>query len=146
MLLSKASTKRSNKVKQKQLGMDYGTATNRLKKRLLFDFAIKLNMQWCFRCGAEIKNLRDFSLDHKIPWLHNKEPKKLFWDLDNIAFSHLSCNSRDSRGGPMQKRKPCPTLAAYDRGCRCGPCRKLKSDKDKEYYIKRKLKNTNNNI
>ena len=43
---------------------------------LHIDFAIKLDMQWCFRCGAEIETLRDFSLDHKIPWLHNKEPKK----------------------------------------------------------------------
>lgn len=32
----------------------------------------------------------DLSIEHKAPWLHRDSA--LFWDLDNIAFSHLACN------------------------------------------------------
>ncbi|KKL25623.1 hypothetical protein LCGC14_2403400, partial [marine sediment metagenome] len=37
-----------------------------------------------------IDNIDDFTIEHKIPWLDNDSD--LFWDLDNIAFSHNRCN------------------------------------------------------
>lgn len=79
--------------KQKQLGMPYGTATNRLRKIILFDFIKRCNEDWCFKCGVRILNLEDLSIEHKIPWLHNSS--ELFWDLSNIAFSHIWCNVPD---------------------------------------------------
>jgi hypothetical protein len=41
--------------KTKQLGMNPSTASNRLKKLLLFDLAKRLKINWCYQCGAEIK-------------------------------------------------------------------------------------------
>ena len=60
--------------------------------------------------------------------------KKLFYDLENIAFSHASCNYKASRG---RIGKPCPSLTAYRNGCRCDECKKVKSKYSKE---KRKFK------
>ncbi|NHZ94571.1 HNH endonuclease [Massilia sp. CCM 8734] len=78
-----------------QLGMNPSTAANRLKVDLLFSFAIKLGHK-CHRCNAEL--VRDnFSVEHMTPWLDSADPKGAFFDLENIAFSHLSCNSRVKR-------------------------------------------------
>jgi len=38
-----------------------------------------------------------FSIEHVIPWLDSEDPVKLFFDLDNISFSHLKCNVEDAR-------------------------------------------------
>lgn len=50
----------------------------------------------CFKCGKKITDIAEFSIEHKIPWLGNNS--SLFWDLNNIAFSHLSCNKTDRPG------------------------------------------------
>ena len=110
--------------KTKQLGMDPGTASNRLKKTLLFEFAKRLDMHWCFQCGAEIEDCDKFTVEHKTPWLHSEDPKGLFFDIDNIAFSHKSCNYRAARIG---KAKPCPSTTAYRYGCRCEGCKEAQS-------------------
>lgn len=34
-----------------------------------------------------------FSIEHKEPWLHNSP--ELFWDLENITYSHKKCNKPD---------------------------------------------------
>ena len=109
--------------KKKQLGMDPGTASNRLVKALLFSFGKKLDMQWCFHCGAQIESYKDMSIEHKVPWLHSENPLKLYFDLDNIAFSHKSCNYKAARPRPG---KPCPSSTAYRNGCRCEGCREIK--------------------
>lgn len=84
-----------NMKKSKQLGMNVSTATGKLLKDLLFDFVVKSGIK-CFRCGGELT--RDsFSIDHKVPWLHTKDPVNSFFDLDNISYSHLSCNCSDAR-------------------------------------------------
>lgn len=86
--------------KQKQLGMNPSTAAHRLRVDLLFSFATKLGYK-CFHCGKEL--VRDgFSIEHKSPWLHATDPKEMFFDLENIGFSHLSCNSSNKRH-PTQK-------------------------------------------
>jgi hypothetical protein len=36
----------------------------------------------------------DFSIDHKTPWLDTDSPVDLFFDLENIAYSHKGCNAR----------------------------------------------------
>lgn len=82
----------SNQKKSEQLGMSYGKANNILKKNLLFSFAQKTNMDKCFQCGEKIESIDNFSIEHKKAWLDSENPKDLFFDLDNIAFSHTKCN------------------------------------------------------
>ena len=83
--------------KVKQLGMNPSTASHRLQRTLMYEFSRKLDMHWCFQCGAEIENVKDMSVEHKVPWLHSEDPISLFFNLDNIAFSHKSCNYRAAR-------------------------------------------------
>lgn len=78
------------------LGISYSTACNQLRKNLLFDLAGRLNLLVCYRCNESILAPRELSIDHKKAWLEF-ESSDLFWDLDNLAFSHLSCNSGASR-------------------------------------------------
>lgn len=91
-----------SKKKSVQLGMDASTAAHKLRKMLLFDFARQLGKDTCFRCSTSIDNIEEFSVEHKLPWLDSDNPIDLFFDLDNIAFSHLNCNVRESRN-PHQK-------------------------------------------
>jgi hypothetical protein len=90
-------TNMSEKKKQ-QLGIPIGTATNRLVKMLLYDFAKKLDRVTCYRCSKHI-TLDDMSIDHKKPWLNSANPVALFFDLENIALSHKNCNSDAGRRG-----------------------------------------------
>jgi len=112
--------------KDKQLGMNPGTASNRLLKQLLFSLGDRLGMQWCFQCASKIESVEDMSIEHKVPWLHSEDPVGLYFDLDNIAFSHKVCNYAASR--PRKAKKFCPSPASYRRGCRCEGCRKSNSE------------------
>lgn len=51
----------------------------------------------CYQCGEEIELIDQLSIEHKIPYLDSDDPKKLFFDLNNIGFSHLNCNIKASR-------------------------------------------------
>ena len=82
----------SNQKKYDKLGIPFGTANGRLKKAIMFDLVCKLRLNLCFHCNMEITNVDQFSVEHKIPWLNSDNPKELFYDLNNIAFSHLFCN------------------------------------------------------
>jgi len=81
-----------NKMIAEKLGMSKGTAANRLRKAILFSLLKDVGKNVCYQCGEEIKNLRDLSIEHKTPWLYSKNPIDTFFDINNIAFSHLSCN------------------------------------------------------
>jgi len=78
-------------VKEKQLGMNPGTASAKLIKDILFDTICKTGVNKCFRCNL-IMTREDFSIDHKVPWLHDKNAKELFFNLSNIGYSHKKCN------------------------------------------------------
>ena len=78
--------------KSEQLGMNPGTASNRLKKMLLWKYIIEVAANYCFQCGDTIENIDELSIEHKQPWLDSDDSIGLFFNLDNIAFSHLSCN------------------------------------------------------
>lgn len=82
----------NNKKKSEQLGMPHGTASGRLRKMILFHLLKKLGDNVCFQCKGSIESIEDLSIEHKIPWLDSSDPPALFFDLENIAFSHLSCN------------------------------------------------------
>ena len=84
-----------NAKKQDQLGMHHGTAASRLRKLVLFRVLQKYNENVCYRCEKTIDTPEELSIEHKEPWL-DSDPA-LFWDLENIAFSHLKCNIRAAR-------------------------------------------------
>ena len=93
--------KNTVKTKTAFLGMNYGTACSKLRKEILFDYVKKAGNDICFRCGKRIESVREFSIEHKKAWLH--EDAGLFWALENIAFSHLRCNSKVRRANYTQK-------------------------------------------
>ena len=81
--------------RKEQLGMHPGTAQNKLKKTIIFNLVKRLGENICYRCNKEILSERELSIEHKIAWLDNSPD--LFWDLENVAWSHLSCNVRAAR-------------------------------------------------
>lgn len=102
-------------MKNQQLGIDYGTASSRLKKMILWSFIEKLKLTNCYRCNLSM-SLETYSVDHKNPWLH--VDNNLFWDLNNISFSHLSCNTKNRRIPKIQHGR-----TRYKKGCRCAICK-----------------------
>lgn len=100
--------------------MAYGTACNRLRKKLLFALAKELGRLTCLRCGEPIKNVGEFSIDHKQPWL-DVDPD-LFWSLRNVAFSHSSCNSSHGRRPQKTSTKHGTHVMYARKGCRCEAC------------------------
>jgi hypothetical protein len=87
----------SNSEKSKQLGMPHGTAANRLRKKILFALLELAELNECWRCGEKMGDIDEFSIDHIEPWLHSNDPIGLYFDLDNVAFSHIKCNIAASR-------------------------------------------------
>jgi hypothetical protein len=80
----------SNEKKTATLGMPHGTASNRLRKMLLFRQLKKHRENVCVRCNKEIETVEELSVEHIKPW--EGVSSELFWDLNNIAFSHSRCN------------------------------------------------------
>lgn len=114
--------------------MPHGTASNRLRKSIMFKYVVMAGENFCFKCGAEIESVDDLSIEHKEPW-EGVSPE-LFFDLDNIAFSHLRCNGVDRRKFPPKTAKH-GSLRMYQNGCRCDLCRQIKSiDNQKRYTIR----------
>lgn len=128
----------NSKVKDSELlGINVSTASNKLVKDLLFNFIVETNKDECFRCGLVLTR-DNFSIEHKESWRLSTKPKETFFDLNNIAFSHLKCNSAHKD----HERLPCGTVASYVRGCRCLACKKANADRVKNKYSseKRQLK------
>jgi len=98
--------------KKEQLGVSHTTAASKLKKMLLFNMVRRLGEDVCFRCGKRIEGADELSIEHKVPWLHSKDPIELFFDLDNIAFSHRK------RNRPRPRKSPQITLVCNECGMR----------------------------
>ena len=128
-----------NQKKDLQLGMSHGKAQHKLKKSILFGFLVKTNENFCYRCNKKIENIEELSIEHKIAWLDSENPVDLFFDLNNIAFSHLSCNcavnNRDMSYAQTEQFKN--KLSVINRGEK-GPKAKLTWIKVRE--IREKLK------
>lgn len=125
----------NNKEKSKQLGMPFGTANNRLRKKIMFYLAQKCGMDKCHRCGQQIEDVTQFSIEHKVPWLHSDNPGDLFFGMENISFSHLSCNCAcQTNYSPTQ----CPSTRRYQQGCRCEGCTALNTKSQREYRRRRR--------
>lgn len=123
--------------KKKQLGMNPSTASGKLIKDILFDLIVKTDQNYCFHCKEEITR-ETFSVEHKEPWLDSEDPFGLYFDIENIAFSHLSCNS----GAARRNKSPCGTRKKYDNGCRCDSCTNVgrKALRDRYDSAKRRQK------
>lgn len=63
----------------------------------MFSLAQKCGLDICYRCKRKIETVDEFTIDHKTPWLHSENPHDLFFDLENIAFSHATCNGKERR-------------------------------------------------
>ena len=88
---------KNNDKKRDQLGMPIGTAAGRLRKMIMFALLQKAGQDICHQCGERIKRVEDLSVEHIIPWLDSDDPIELYFDLDNITFSHLKCNIASAR-------------------------------------------------
>jgi len=100
--MSEKNSLRQKRIAQ-QLGMPHGTACSRLRKNILFNLLEKHKENMCVRCGRKIESADDMSIEHIKPW--ENISADLFWDLNNIAFSHCACN-KPERPGPVPRICP----------------------------------------
>lgn len=122
--------------KNEALGMNYSTASNRLVKDLLFNFIEVTGKNLCYRCNKPMER-SNFSIEHKEAWLGAEDPVKAFFDLNNISYSHLSCNIIASN----QPIHGCGTIASYTRGCRCELCKAANAAHARKKYSTEKRRN-----
>lgn len=112
--------------RMKKVGeLGYGYAYNQLRKTVMFELAKRLGLDVCFQCKKRIETVSEFSVEHKIPWLHSGKEEELFNDLDNIAFSHLKCNilaKRPRNEGKKKNEHPSRYHYAHNI-CRCDECK-----------------------
>lgn len=104
----------------------------------MFNLVQKLELDTCYQCKEKIETVDEFSIEHKTPWLDSSEPKELFYSLENIGFSHLSCNVRAAR---QTRISVCGTNFMYNKGCRCEKCREAVK-LEKRSFRKRKRERT----
>lgn len=121
-------SRKTNEEKRKQLGMPFGTAAGQLRKSLLFQYVKLAKGAICFHCNKPIDTIEEFSIEHKIPWLHSGNARKLFFDLNNIAFSHLFCNLSEG----YRHTQNHPSTRHYQPLCRCKKCVQLEKGRKKK--------------
>jgi hypothetical protein len=124
--------------KNKQLGMHYGTAAQRLRKMIMFAMVKDLGLDNCFQCGKPIETVEELSIEHKVPWLDSEDPKGLFFDLENVAFSHLSCNCSAAYRKTWEERGIVHGVAGWRHGCRCKQCLHAKNEEKKSWRKSKK--------
>ena len=78
------------------LGQNISTATHTLRINVMHSMADRLGLLECPKCDSRIESARDLSIDHIDPW--RGVSAELFWDLDNIQFTHKWCNKTDRPG------------------------------------------------
>jgi hypothetical protein len=139
----------SNQRKAETLGMPGGTANNRLKKKIIYTLLLMLKdyrekfgsivegetedskwyypatkwLPYCSVCGKEIASEDDMTIEHIKPWEGRENGKDLYWDLDNIGFSHSWCNRPH-----IAVLVPKPLVHGWSngynkKGCRCDICK-----------------------
>lgn len=95
-----------------QLGMSMGSAQHRLRKLILFNLLKKHAENVCVRCKEPIEKVEDLSIEHIEPW--ENRSAELFWDLNNVAFSHMKCNvAHAPKNGSEERRKIGPDGTAW---------------------------------
>lgn len=122
-----------------QLGMNPSTASGRLTKDILFHLICETGKNICFQCGKPMLR-SNFSIEHKVPWLDSDDPIKMFFDIENIAFSHHACNVCAAR---KPKGFTHGTTSGYDNyKCRCDLCKKAKYARSARDYTQKKRRET----
>ena len=109
--------------KHLRLGMNPSVAAHRLRMDILFSL-VQASGHNCYRCGGTLTR-ETFSIDHKIAWLNSDDPKKNFFDLANIAFSHRVCNYKAGEKVPRkyntdEERRAAATAQQNRRRCENG--------------------------
>jgi hypothetical protein len=118
--------------KKEQLGMNPSTASGRLVKDILWNLIVQTKQDNCCKCNEQMTR-ETFSIEHVKPWLDSDDPIGLYFDLNNISFSHLSCNVADAR----KSEAVCGTYSRYNKhNCRCNLCREAASEYQAKYYTK----------
>ena len=111
-----------------QLGMPFGTACHRLRKIVLFKQLEKHGENVCYRCGERINDVNDLSIEHKVSW--ENVSADLFWDFNNIAFSHLTCNvahsASDNPRNCFKSGHRLNAIEAPEGQARCSRCKDFK--------------------
>lgn len=82
--------------------MPYSTAERQLRKSIIHELAKQLGKNKCSRCGAEIKSPEDLAIIHLRDW---QDDPAGFWDLTNIAFSHVGCQAAEDGKRQEENRK-----------------------------------------
>src|SRR5665213_1289385 len=85
----------SNQRKAETLGMAHGTANSILRRNIVFELLTGTRwMDWgvCYKCKDAIMSPEELSIEHKQPWEGRPGGRELYWDLDNVDFSHRRCN------------------------------------------------------
>lgn len=94
-----------------------GTATYKLYRLVIWSLLQELGRAICYRCNGPLIE-GEFHLDHKQPWRYTEDPIGLFFDLNNVAFSHPKCNltARKVVHRPSVMRTHCKRGHIFDVG------------------------------
>ncbi len=115
--------KNSLSQKSDYLGLPISTASYRLYRKIIFGLLKKYNEDKCFVCKESIDNIQELTVEHIKPWLNVDQA--LFWDLDNISFSHHKCNK------VHRTNRKCELGFYWCQNCRqCLTAEKFSSTKD----------------
>lgn len=79
--------------RKKLLGMPWGTANGKLYRKIIREYFRLVYDSLCYRCGNEVLDTDLFHIDHIESWLTAEDPRKHFFDLENIRISHADCNN-----------------------------------------------------
>jgi hypothetical protein len=126
----------AKKKKREQLGMDAATASHKLRKLILFSLVQQTDRDVCFKCQTKIETVEELSIEHKAPWLDSSDPVGVFFDLSNIAFSHLRCNIASSRKPNKRYFSPDELKQANQARWRSSKRRTYSSDKRRAKYLR----------
>lgn len=91
--------------------MPFGTASHRLRVLIMFSLLQRLCENRCAKCSEVIVSADELSIEHIVPW--EGVSLTLFWDLDNIAFSHRACNRPTRFRGNSWCQENCPEGHAW---------------------------------
>jgi hypothetical protein len=86
------------------LGMEFGKANHQLCRKIMYGWCCQLGLNKCYKgCPKKIiDRIEDWTVEHKNPWNKGKtkeEKNRLFYSLENIAYSHKRCNCGSSNAG-----------------------------------------------
>ena len=75
-----------------QLGMEMKSASTKLMRDLLWQYIENSGETLCHACGEPLCR-ETFTVEHIEKWLDSEDPAGLYFDLNNISFSHQRCNT-----------------------------------------------------